>query len=166
MNVNMVIDKTALLQEIIQKLETEIQALRGSFKEAKLTSIEAPGRMQSRYDTMGVEAAWVADGLAKSIEEKVEGTYRLKNINLPDSPERVSLGCVVGIGPDGGDIENVYFILPACGGMIITIPNSDLTVQTVMLQAPVARALIGKSIDDEVAVRKGRGGPDVILHLS
>src|SRR5437588_11599445 len=111
------INKGEMLGEIVTRLETEIKKLRESFEEAKLTSIEAPGRMQSRYDTMGVEAAWVADGLAKSIEEKAEGTYRLKNVRLPDSPERVSIGCIVGIGPEGSAIENLYFFLTACGGM-------------------------------------------------
>ncbi|MCU1265693.1 MAG: hypothetical protein JWM21_2011 [Acidobacteria bacterium] len=166
MGATIAIDKTALLEGIIRTLEEEIKTLRASFDEAKLTSIEAPGRMQSRYDTMGVEAAWVADGLAKSIEEKAEGTYRLKNVRLPDSPERVSIGCIVGIGPEGSAIENLYFILPACGGMSIPIDNSNLTLQTVMLQAPVARALIGKSLDDEVNVRRGRTTPDFILYLA
>lgn len=159
------INKVALLSEIISKLEGEIKKLRESFEEAKLTSIEAPGRMQSRYDTMGVEAAWVADGLAKSLEEKVEGVYRLKNLRLPENPEKVSLGCVVGIGPNENGVENLYFILPACGGISITVKN-NLVVQTVMPQAPVARALIGKSLDDEVSVRRNREEPDTIQYLA
>src|SRR5205085_6523285 len=157
------IDKAALLAEIVHKLEEEIKKLRESFEEAKLTSIEAPGRMQSRYDTMGVEAAWVADGLAKSLEEKVEGVYRLKNFKLREEPERASIGCLVGTGPEDGSIENLYFILPACGGISIPVDGNGLTVQTVMPQAPVARALIGKSLDDEFMVRKGRKDPDIIL---
>lgn len=164
MRASIVINKTALLQEIIHKLEAEVKQLRESFEEAKLTSIEAPGRMQSRYDTMGVEAAWVADGLAKSIEEKVEGVYKLKNFRMPEDPERVSIGCLVGIGPENGDIESVFWILPACGG--ISVPLDDnLTLQTVMPQAPVARALIGKSLDDEVSARRGRTD-DVVLYLA
>jgi hypothetical protein len=159
------INKEALLGEIIRKLEAEIKKLRESFEEAKLTSIEAPGRMQSRYDTMGVEAAWVADGLAKSLEEKVEGTYKLKNFTLPENPEKVSLGCVVGIGPEDGGVVNLYFILPACGGISITVDN-NMIIQTVMPQAPVARALIGKSLDDEVIVRRDRKEPDTIQYLA
>ena len=164
MNASIVINKTTLLGEIIQKLEAEIKQLRESFEEAKLTSIEAPGRMQSRYDTMGVEAAWVADGLAKSLEEKVEGVYKLKNFRMPEDPERVSIGCLVGIGPDNGDVESIYWILPACGGITIPIDN-NLTLQTVMPQAPVARALIGKSLDDEVMARRGKTD-DVVLYLA
>ena len=159
------IDKEALLAEIIRQLEDEIKKLRESFEEAKLTSIEAPGRMQSRYDTMGVEAAWVADGLAKSLEEKVEGVYRLKNFKLPENPEKVSLGCIVGIGREDAGVENLYFILPACGGMNMVIDNNAI-VQTVMPQAPVARALIGKSLEDEVLVRRDRNEPDTIQHLA
>ncbi|MDQ3807111.1 MAG: hypothetical protein M3298_02970 [Thermoproteota archaeon] len=159
------INKGELLGEIVARLEAEIKKLRESFEEAKLTSIEAPGRMQSRYDTMGVEAAWVADGLAKSLEERVEGVYRLKNIRLPEDPEKVSLGCVVGIGPEDGGVENLYFILPACGGISVTV-ESGVLIQTVMPQAPVARALIGKSLDDEVTVRRDRKEPDTIQYLA
>jgi hypothetical protein len=164
MRASIVINKTALLAEIIHKLEAEVKQLRESFEEAKLTSIEAPGRMQSRYDTMGVEAAWVADGLAKSIEEKVEGVYKLKNFRMPEDPERVSIGCLVGIGPENGDIESVFWILPACGGISIPI-DDNLTLQTVMPQAPVARALIGKSLDDEVTARRGKTD-DVVLYFA
>ena len=166
MNVSININKAVLLQQIINELERELAQLRAGYEEARLTSIEAPGRMQSRYDTMGVEAAWVADGLAKNFEEKAEGLSRIKQFRLPNNPKQVAIGCVVGIGPESGTVERIFFILPACGGVSVPLEDGIMTVQTVMSQAPIARKLIGKELDDEVDARPDQIEPDIILFIT
>ncbi|MDE3166062.1 MAG: hypothetical protein KGN36_09665, partial [Acidobacteriota bacterium] len=119
-----------------------------------------------RYDTMGVEAAWVADGLAKNLTLKREALGRLKALRLSDSPQRGSVGTIVGVGPDEGPVEMLYFILPACGGAELPSPEPEKVVRVVTPGANVGRELIGKELGDEVNVRPRRAQPDVVLMLS
>jgi hypothetical protein len=159
------IDKSKLVAAIVASIEKEIAQIKVGFEEARLTSIEAPGRMQSRYDTMAVEAAWVASGLSKTIAEKASAMHALRHMELPTSPKRVRLGCVVGVGPEGGEVAALYFIVPGGGGMSLPVDGTALTVQTVTAGAPSSRALISKELGDEVEIRKNTDEPDTILLL-
>ncbi len=114
---------------------------------------------------MGIEAAWVADGIAKNLDSRRESLGLLSNLRLPVEPTRAALGCIVGVGPEGGQIEALYFVLPACGGLEITVSGDLPMLRTVMTRAPIAKELIGKSLGDEVNVRRNREEPDSILLL-
>lgn len=136
--------------------------MKQSFETARRASIEAPQRMQSRYDTLAIESAWLADSLAESFRSKQEAITRLRQMRLPETPDRCFVGCVVGIGPTEENIESVYFLVPAAGGVDLEVDGLAFPVKTVTLQAPAGKALVGKSVGDEVSIRKGRVEPDVI----
>lgn len=160
------VDKSKILQQVIDLIEEEVVRLRAGYEQARKTSIEAPGRMQSRYDTMGIEAGWVAGGLAKNLNEKMEALRVLRQIRLPDAPELGALGCIIGIGPKNGSIRSFYFILPVAGGISIPLQGTKFTLQTVTPPTPVGRGLIGKSPGDKVTVLKDKKKSDVILLLA
>lgn len=157
------IDKAKILEQLVQELDNELRQLRVAYEEARRTSVEAPGRMQSRYDTMGIEAAWVADGLAKNFEEKTLALQTLRQSPLPEKPERVTLGCIVGVGPRDGSVDALFFILPACGGMVVSADGADLKVQIVTPSTPIGRGLIRKLPGEVVSVRRNRTEPDCVL---
>lgn len=140
---------------MVEALEKELNQLRIAYEEARQASIEAPGRMVSRYDTMGVEAAYRADGLAPIIADKSEALRALKSLKLPASPQRISLGCLVEVSSAGGQSNPTYFLVPSGGGLTLTAPMSHRTVVAVSSGSPVARVLIGKQLDDEVVIRPG-----------
>jgi hypothetical protein len=140
-----------LLQGIVALLEEEVADIRIGFEEARRTSIESPGRMQSRYDTMGVEAAWVADGLAKNLKSKIESLARLRQLRLPPAPLKGCVGAVVGVGTPEGS-ESIYFILPGGGGQTVQPSEKGAPVVIVTPGSPAGKALIGKEIGDEVIV--------------
>lgn len=79
----------------------------------------------------------------------------LRELRIPEAPERAALGCVVGIGPPDGSGESLYIILPVCGGMIIPLEGGRQSIRIVTPETPVARALIGKGIGEEVVLRRG-----------
>ncbi len=105
---------------------------------------------------MGVEAAWVADGLARNLKSKMEGLARLRQLRLPSAPPKGCVGAVVGVGSLGG-AESIYFILPGAGGQTVQ-PNENVApVLVVSPGSPAGKSLIGKEVGDEVAVG---GDPD------
>jgi transcription elongation GreA/GreB family factor len=46
------------------------------------------------------------------------------------------------------------------------VEDGAITVQTVMPQAPIARKLIGKELDDEVDLRPNQVITDIVLFLA
>jgi len=156
------VDKWTLVSQMVADLHREIADLQKSYEHAKDTKAVSPGRMQSRYDTMGVEAAWLADSLANNIEEKRRSVAALQSLNLATPKHRVVLGSVVGIGPEYGDAEAYYFIVPSSGGNRYRVDGVPGDVLAITVHAPVAQAMIGTSLGDYVDVRRDRVDADVI----
>lgn len=103
---------------------------------------------------------------AKLLQQERESWLRtLRGLRLPDAPERAALGCVVGIGPPDGPSERLYFILPVCGGMEIPVQDDARSIRVVTPETPVAKALLGKSLGDEVRLRNGQDRPDSVRLL-
>ena len=154
-----------LVSQMVTDLQNEIMDLEKSYEHAKETKAVSPGRMQSRYDTMGVEAAWMADSLAKNIEEKRRSISALRSLNLTTPPNRVVLGSLVGIGPEKGETEAFYFIVPSSGGNKYRLDDIGTDVLTVTVHAPIAQEMIGTSVGDYVDVRHDRAEADVVKRI-
>ena len=146
-------DKSRALDFLIEHLRSEIERINEGYEHARHTSIDAPGRMASRYDTMGVEAAWRADGLKKNIVEKERAVAYLEALRNKEIGDRVEVGAAVGIGPKEGTVELYFLVLPAAGGITIPLEGVSEEVLSVTVEAPVARALVGHKLGDLVNAR-------------
>lgn len=63
-------DKKELVREAyINALEKKLEKARTSYEIAKKDTIEAEGRMVTRYDSTKTETAWLADGYLKEVKE-------------------------------------------------------------------------------------------------
>jgi len=160
-----VVEKWLLVSQMVADLQREISDLQKSYEHAKDTKAVSPGRMQSRYDTMGVEAAWLADSLAKNIEEKRRSMAALQSLNLATPRNRVVLGSLVGIGPEQGEAEAYYFIVPSSGGNKYRLDGIGDEILAVTVHAPIAQEMIGSSLGEYVEVRRDHGEGDVIKQI-
>lgn len=156
------IDKSALIAQMVTDIEKEVAELQKSYEHAKETKAVSPGRMQSRYDTMGVEAAWLADSLAKNIDEKRRSIAALRSMNLATPRSRVVLGSVVGVGPEDGGADVYYFIVPSSGGNRYRPHGAGPEILAVTVHAPVAQAMIGAGVGDYVEVRRDQPQADTV----
>jgi transcription elongation GreA/GreB family factor len=144
------INKVQLLERVIAAIQGDLDRLQAGLELAKAAKFESATRMQSRYDTFGVESSWVADGLAANLSERLEALRQLNNFKLPDDPQVVCVGSVVGVGPAGGGVEDLYFILPAGGGLVLPIDGATGEVNVLTPQAPIARRLANKQLGARV----------------
>jgi hypothetical protein len=157
--------KAKLLQDAIAQVEETLRRLGSGYAVAKQATLDSPHVMKSKREVTGIEASYLANALAGNIQEREFWLRTLKQFRLPEAPQRAALGCVVGTGQAEGPVERLYFILPVCGGMEITLGDGARTVRVVTPETPVARALIGKSLGDEVEFRKGQDPPQRVLLL-
>jgi transcription elongation GreA/GreB family factor len=145
-------DKTALLGQVIIRVESQLAELRAVYGAARDAVLSTPHVMKSKREVFGQESAYLANALALNIQEREHELRTLRAVRLPERPQRAALGCLVGVGPSDGGIEALYFILPMCGGMEVPAQDDGLPVRIVTPQTPVAKALLGKSVGDEVAL--------------
>ncbi len=143
-------DKGDLLQRVIAQVEAKLAELRAGYGAARDAVLSAPHVMKSKREVFGQEAAYLANALALNIQEREHEIRTLRGVRLPENPERGALGCLVGVGELDEPLETLYLILPVCGGMEVPTADGSSTVRIVTPQTPVAKALLGKSVGDEV----------------
>lgn len=143
-------NKKNLIELLITTIKADIEKQRKAFESARHTSIDAPGRMQSRYDTMGVESAWVADGLAKALNEKESYIKRLETFQFGVSSDRICVGSIVGILSSESSIIEYFFILPVASGY--KLQEKDITITTLTPATPLGKTLIGKQVGEEIEI--------------
>jgi|GEM_PF-2044655 hypothetical protein len=145
------IDKKSLLQQLISLIQADIEKQKKSFARAKRESADAPGRMQSRYDTMGIESAWVADGLAKALNEKELSLRRLQTFMFSNSTPDVRLGSIVVVSSLDSSALEYYFILPTASGY--KLQDQGSTIVTLTPITPLGKLLIGRRVNDDFDVQ-------------
>jgi hypothetical protein len=150
------IDKARLLRQAIAQVEQSLQQLGTGYAVAKQAVLDSPHVMKSKREVTGIESSYLANALAGSIQEREFWLRTLRGLRMPEAPQRAALGCVVGIGLSEGPVDNLYLILPVCGGLEILLEDGIRTVRVLTPEAPVAKAIIGKSLGDEVVLERGR----------
>lgn len=158
-------DKATLLVQVIAQVEAKLEELRAGYGAARDAVLSTPHVMKSKREVFGQESAYLANALALNIQEREHELRTLRGVRLPERPERAALGCLVGVGASGGAIEGRYFILPVCGGMEIPVESGGAPVRIVTPQAPVAKALFGKSVGDEVFLPTAPPRTTIVLLL-
>jgi transcription elongation GreA/GreB family factor len=146
------LDKQKVLRAVIAQVETKLSEMRAGYGAARDAVLSSPHVMKGKREVFGQEAAYLANALALNIQEREYDLKILRNLHLPESPERVVMGCVVGVGPDAGPVESLYFLLPVCGGMEVVTHEGEVIVRVITSGTPIAKALLGKLVGDEVTL--------------
>ncbi len=154
------IDKEALRQVIIERLERELSTLVAAANSAKEEATDSDSRQEGRFDMRGQLAAYMAAGQAKLAEELSAAIVAYRRLaldrTLPGSP--VAAGSLVALDSAAG--RNWYFVGPARGGMDVEITGIMVTVITPA--SPMGRALVGRQMGEPAVLPGGRGPLGVV----
>ena len=145
-------DKTDILRRVIAQVEAKLAELRAGYGAARDAVLSTPHVMKSKREVFGQESAYLANALALNIQEREHELRTLRAVRLPERPDRAALGCLMGVGASDGTIDALYCMLPVCGGMEIPVDCGGVPVRIITPQTPVAKALLGKSVGDEVTL--------------
>lgn len=135
-----VLEKQRLLHEVIEALERSLAALTNAAKEAKEYATDKDSKAESKYDTRGLEASYLAGAHAEKADSLGDAIELLRNFKLPHQPTEAMLGAVMIITGDDGEDE-AFFLLPAGGG--IELEWQNLTITVISHKSPRAQSLIG-----------------------
>lgn len=134
--------KALLIKKIVASLRESLGVMEKAARTSHGEATHESSKADNKYDTRGLEAAYLAGGQArkaKEILDSIELYEALLSRNFsPDDP--IDLTALVELDADGA--RSLYFIGPKNGGLEISHQRKEITLITP--QSPLGQTLMGK----------------------
>jgi len=135
-------EKSNLLERIIEALRESLAILEKAARAAHAEATHESSKAENKYDTRGLEAAYLAGGQARQVREilesiKVYGSLSVKEFGAADP---IDLCALVEL-ETGGEV-GTYFMGPRSGGLEVDYKGAEIMVITP--QSPLGQQLMGK----------------------
>ena len=145
-------DKFALRQEVLARLAEDLLQAEHALRVAHEAATHEENIAENKYDTLGLEAAYLATGQARRAEaiRQAMTQWRQFRPGAYDARQGIQLGALVCL-VDSDDRQQHLFLGPD-GGSMKLVSGTQL-VQVISSEAPLCRALLGKSEGDEVSMQ-------------
>src|SRR5215470_10105539 len=116
-------DKTLLLKQIVARLSENLEVLERAARASHTEATHESSRAENKYDTRGLEAAYLAGGQARQAREIMDSIKLYQSFSIRDfAPgDPIDLSAVVKLKTDA---TALYFIGPKSGGLEVTY-NGD-----------------------------------------
>jgi len=146
-------NKRAIIKKIIARLTDELEVY---FRAAKFSRAEAThesSKAESKYDTRGLEASYLARGQSKQAAELEAAIAEFEKLPQKKfaAAEPIGLGALVELETGGEKI--FYFIGPRAGGTEILHEKKEILVITP--QSPLGEQLLGKKSGNQLPLAFG-----------
>src|SRR5436190_11422761 len=124
------IKKSDLMKHIIEALHESLAVLEKAARAAHAEATHESSKAENKYDTRGLEAAYLAGGQARQAREilesiKVYGSLSAKEFGAADP---IDLSAVVELETEGA--IGIYFIGPRSGGLEVEYKGAEIMVIT------------------------------------
>jgi len=146
-------NKKQLLKKIVEALRENLGMLDKAARASHAEATHESSKAENKYDTRGLEAAYLAGGQARQAREILDSiaTYESLAARDFDSNEPIDLSAVVEMELDGA--KAWFFIGPKNGGLEVKVGPREVTVITP--QSPLGQNLIGKNAGDRWTAKIG-----------
>lgn len=147
-------DKSLLQQQVLARLAEDLLQAEQAARTAHETATHEENIAENKYDTLGLEAAYLATGQARRAEviRTAIAAWRQFRPRPYDASQGIQLGTLVCL-VDAADGQQQVFLGPPGGSM--KLGSGAELVQVISTDAPLGRALLGKVEGDEVALHVG-----------
>ncbi|BEU95557.1 GreA/GreB family elongation factor [Acidovorax sp. DW039] len=148
-------DKFLLQQQVLNQLAEDLLQAEQAVRVAHETATHEENIAENKYDTLGLEAAYLATGQARRAAaiRQAMTHWRQFRPRPYDASKGIQLGALVCL-VDSDDKQHEIFLGPDGGSMKL-----GSGVQVISGEAPLARAMLGKCEGDEVAIQVGAPVP-------
>ena len=145
-------DKFLLQQQVLERLAEDLLQAEQAVRSAHETATHEENIAENKYDTLGLEAAYLATGQARRAEaiREAMANWRQFRPRPYDASKGIQLGALVCL-VDADDRQQLLFLGPEGGSM--KLARGAEFVQVISGQAPLGRALLGRCEGDEVSIQ-------------
>jgi transcription elongation GreA/GreB family factor len=146
--------KQALVRKIIAALTEELQRFAKAARASHAEATDPQSKAEHKYDTRGLEAAYLAGGQARKVAEIEESIEQFQKLKLAEfgAETPIDYGALVRVEMRGG--SSWYFIGPKAGGLEVIHDKEEITVITP--QSPLGEQLMEKKQGDKFKFGTGR----------
>lgn len=148
------IEKTALLQAIVEQLQDALHTAQTAAAEARNAATHSESKAENKYDTRGLEASYLAAGQSRRVREIEEALTACQNLSLkafgPDDP--IQLGALITLEAEDGTLRHL-FLGPAAAGLKVC--HADQEILVITPKSPMGEALLGRHREDTVTLQAG-----------
>ncbi|KJY82359.1 transcription elongation factor [Vibrio galatheae] len=146
-------NKLDLRQAIVSFLRSKLAVAVSSAQRAIESATDEETVPEHKYDTLALEASYLAHGQAMRVQECEQEIQRITTMLLPDAPDKVMLGSLVSL-LDVDDKRQCFFLAPCAGGL--KVPLQHHSIMLVTFDSPLGKALKAKRVGDEVSYKIGK----------
>ncbi len=145
-------DKSLLPQQVLERLAEDLRQAEEAVRAAHETATHEENIAENKYDTLGLEAAYLATGLARRADAIRQAMAAWRPFRpLPYDPHKgIQLGALVCLA-DSDNKQQRLFLGPDGGSM--KLGSGAQLVQVISSESPLGQALLGKFGGDEVAIQ-------------
>ncbi|MGE9294502.1 hypothetical protein [Ruficoccus sp. ZRK36] len=149
-------DKTQVFETLREKLRAELEAAVGASRDAADYATNDESRAESKYDTQGLEASYLAAGQASHARELAEAVSRLDSLRdeLTAPRETALRGALVQCKL--GRYREWFYLSPVGGGETLDVDGTEVTVITA--QSPIGAAILGQAAGADFKLPNGSAG--------
>jgi transcription elongation GreA/GreB family factor len=144
-------NKHSVHQLILDKLRVALDIAERAAQTAYETATHEENIAENKYDTLGLEASYLAAGQAKRVEEIRHSLALCQNLTLRayDENRGIEVGALLGLEDEKGR-EQWLFLAPDAAGLKVDVVGQPITVITP--RSPLGKSLLGKCEGDEVEI--------------
>ncbi|MGI9218689.1 MAG: GreA/GreB family elongation factor [Hydrogenophaga sp.] len=145
-------DKFLLQQQVLERLAQDLLQTEQAVRVAHEAATHEENIAENKYDTLGLEAAYLATGQARRAEAIRQAMAHWRRFRpLPyDASKGVQLGALVCLV--GSDDQQQLLLLGPAGGSMKLVSGTQV-VQVISTEAPLGRALLGRCEGDQVSLQ-------------
>lgn len=144
------INKPALIEVFLKKLRADLELITRAAHLAHDEATSEESRGESKWDTRGQEAAYLAEGQAKLAGEIGEAINLLKDLDPSPTapPAPIQVGSIFVLNQPGNDMFG--FVAPRAGGT--EVEHDGIVFTIVTPTSPIGRAVLGKSQGESITL--------------
>lgn len=147
-------NKQQVYQRILARLAQDLEVAVRAAKTAHETATHEENIAENKYDTLGLEAAYLAAGQSRRVEEIRQALSLFENLQLRDFDEELGIqtSALVQLVNEQ-DQQRWVFLGPDGAGLKVQHDGTEILVIT--SRAPLGSALLNRLPGDELEVGQG-----------
>jgi transcription elongation GreA/GreB family factor len=155
-------DKNEVLLALDAELAAQIEAAAGRARASAESAVHEEGRAEDEHDTRAIEESYLARGQAQRVADLELDRAALRSLVPLDfkAGRPIASSALVELEDEDGR-RIVVLLAPAAGGLSVSVGGT--TVRVVTPKAPLAQALLGKVLDDDVEVGVGDSSREYVV---
>lgn len=142
-------NKAHVIEHLKFALEAQLTTAKVAAKTAHDTATHEENIAENKYDTLGLEAAYLAQGQAQRVNDCYKSMELFKPIFNQPASSKIAIGSLVCL-EDTNEQQKWFYLGPSAGGL--TVEVKGLTIAVVTPGAPLGKLLLNKQIDDGISL--------------